>query len=63
MSHNYTHQEIDNAKIQVLQAKLGMTAIPFEQLYEQAIALLDGNTSDHIGDDGEELPEVEKYDE
>ena len=63
MSHQYTHAEIDNAKIQVLQFRLGKDAIPAEKLYEQAIGLLSGTITEHIGDDGEAMPDVEKYDE
>ena len=61
MSHQYTHAEIDNAKIQVLQFKLGMNAVPFEKLYEQAIALLDGSLDSHVANE-DKPPETEQLD-
>ena len=66
MSHQFTQKEIDNAKIQVLQFKLGMGKIPFEELYEQAIAILEGAPIDHSYDGDtvavEQPPETEQLD-
>ena len=67
MSHRFTRAEIDNAKIQVLQHKLGEGKIPADELYVQAIAILDGSNSNHDyeGDPNnadEQPPETEKLD-
>ena len=65
MSHQFTQKEIDNAKIQVLQFKLGMGKIPFEELYEQAIAILEGAPLNHSydGDPDDIRSEIVTYDE
>lgn len=45
MSHQYTRQEIDNAKIQILVTRIGNYGIKicYDELYHDAIELLNGN--------------------
>ena len=66
MSHKYTRQEIDSAKITILQAKLGDKRMPADELYMQAINVLDGVPANHsyAGDPNEVKgkPEVEELD-
>jgi len=62
MSHKYTRQEIDSAKIQILQAERD-EPISANDLYKQAIGFLDGTQTDHKGDFEPQRPVVEAYDE
>jgi hypothetical protein len=76
MSHKYTDKEIDNAKIQILQAKLGGNFIKADALYDQAIAdlhdlaiaFLDGSPAGHSYDGDpnaaeDDRPQVQELDD